>query len=77
MNSKFKPASPLSATATASTQQAVQRFTPVSPKQLADIGASNPQVINLLATFDSPTGILEYGKDVMASISAKSDKLLN
>lgn len=51
-------------------------FSPVSPKQLADAGVSSQRVINLLATFDSPTGILEYGQEVMTTIADKSDKFL-
>lgn len=43
----------------------------------ASSGISNPRIVKLLATFDSATGILEYGKDVMSNISAKSDKLLD
>lgn len=52
-------------------------FTPVSPKQLADIGVSSPRVLQLLATFDSPTGIIDYGADVMSEIAKKSEALLN
>jgi uncharacterized protein YaaN involved in tellurite resistance len=51
-------------------------FTPVSPTQLVKTGASNTRVVQLLSTFDSPTGILEYGADVMQDIAAKSDALL-
>ena len=54
-----------------------QSFTPVSPKQLSDLGASNPRVLQLLSTFDSPTGIIDYGADVMSDIAKKSEALLN
>lgn len=51
-------------------------FNPVSPKAIAETGASSQRVVNLLSTFDSSTGILDFGKDVMATISAKSDQML-
>jgi uncharacterized protein YaaN involved in tellurite resistance len=80
---KFKPVSPLSVNSTtelnvfsSGTNVGKSTFNPVSPRQMIDTGASNQQVVQLLSTFDSPTGILEYGKDVMTSISEKSDKLL-
>jgi uncharacterized protein YaaN involved in tellurite resistance len=53
-----------------------QAFNPVSPKAIAETGASSHRVVNLLSTFDSSTGILDFGKDVMATISAKSDEML-
>lgn len=52
-------------------------FAPVSPKQLVDAGVSSPRVMQLLATFDSPTGIMEYGKDIMSEISSKSSKMFD
>lgn len=73
---QFKPFSPTSAVAANTINSSQKIFVPVSPKQIAESGASNQEVVKLLSTFDSPTGILEYGKDVMASISAKSDLLL-
>lgn len=77
-NTKFKPISPstqVSSNVPVSTQKS--SFVPVSPKHLADAGASNPRVIQLLSTFDSPTGILDYGADVMTDIAVKSEALLN
>ena len=67
----FKPVSPLFVDNTSTT-----KFNPVSPKKMAELGTSNPRVINLLATFDSPTGILDYGSDIMSEIAKKSDQLL-
>lgn len=52
-------------------------FIPVSPKKISDVGATSQRVVNLLATFDSPTGILEYGQDIMTRISDKSTQLLD
>lgn len=52
-------------------------FSPVSPKQLAESGVSSQRVLTLLATFDSPTGIMEHGKDLMTEISAKSSAMFN
>lgn len=67
----FKPVSPLFVDNTSTS-----KFNPVSPKKMAELGTSNPRVINLLATFDSPTGILDYGADIMSEIAKKSDQLL-
>lgn len=84
MTQKFKPVSPLTGGFKANELNVIasgsnvgkSAFTPVSPKQMIESGASNHEVVKLLSTFDSPTGILEYGKDVMTTISEKSDKLL-
>lgn len=52
-------------------------FAPVSPKQLADLGASSPRTLQLLAAFESPTGVLEFGQDLMTVISTKSTQLMD
>jgi uncharacterized protein YaaN involved in tellurite resistance len=68
---------PIASVGVTTHEKSVTNFAPVSPKQLANIGASSQRVVNLLATFDNPTGILEYGQDIMTRISDKSTQLLN
>lgn len=57
--------------------QPVQTFQPIAVQQLKAVGASSPRVLQLLEAAGSPTGILHYGDDVMATISAKSNELLD
>lgn len=84
--SGFKPISPLSNggipaqeldVITSGSGVGKSSFTPVSPKQMVERGATNHQVLQLLSTFDSPTGILEYGKDAINEISKNSTDLLS
>lgn len=73
----MKSFKPVQVTATGTEMAVKQSFTPVSPKQLSELGASNPRVLQLLSTFDSPTGIIDYGSEVMSDIAKKSELLLN
>lgn len=72
-----QPSQPIVSAGVTTQQKPATTFSPVSPKVLADIGASSQRVVNLLSTFDSPTGILEYGQDIMTRISDKSTQLLD
>lgn len=57
-------------------QNPVQKFNPISPKALMDSGITNQRVINLLQVINTPTGILNYGQEVMEEIAKKSDAFL-
>jgi uncharacterized protein YaaN involved in tellurite resistance len=61
---------------TPSINQEKKIFSPVSVKQLSENGFSSPRALNLVSSLESPTGILEYGQDIMTNISEKSDKFL-
>jgi len=56
-------------------QKNISVFQPVKSKQLAEMNIS-PNVLKILEATKSPNGILDYGKEVMNSISQNSDKFL-
>ena len=75
-NTSVNTAAPMVTTLVAS-PQTKPTFNPISPQKIKAIGASSQRVVDLMATFESPTGILMYGQDVMDTISKKADKLLD
>ncbi|MEM2159397.1 MAG: toxic anion resistance protein [Candidatus Nitrosotenuis sp.] len=57
-------------------QPTKESFKPVTQQQIRATGTTNPKATALLMVIDSPTGVLDFGRDVMDKIAQHSEQAL-